>query len=105
MNGVELLIREAAGRVVPLLGEDELRRRLGRRNRPALLRPPRAWCLAVRAADTRINAYNAAIVPEDAMDPHDRDHPGRVLPHTVVLDKRLLAKLCRHVEVEYGTTI
>jgi DNA-binding NarL/FixJ family response regulator len=105
MNGVELLIREAAGRVLPLLGEDELRRRLGRRNTPALLRPPRAWCLAVRAGDTRINAYNAAMVPEDAMDPHDREHPGRVLPHTVVLDKRLLAKLCRHVEVEYGTTI
>ncbi|CAN5520680.1 hypothetical protein BH09PLA1_BH09PLA1_35550 [soil metagenome] len=34
-----------------------------------LTRPPRAWCLAIRAADTRINPFTARIVPEDAAYP------------------------------------
>jgi DNA-binding NarL/FixJ family response regulator len=105
MDDVGLLIGEAAGRVLPSLGEEEIRRRLARRGRAVLLRPPRAWCVCVRACDTRINPYHAAIVPEHAVDAKDLEHPGRCLPHTVLLDKRLLSRLCRHVEVEYGTTL
>jgi hypothetical protein len=31
-------------------------------------RPPRAWCVAVRAADSRITPMNAIIVPQHAVD-------------------------------------
>jgi DNA-binding NarL/FixJ family response regulator len=61
--------------------------------------------LVVRACDTRITPWNAAIVAEDAMDARDLDHPGRVLPHVVTVDARLLRRLCGPVEVEYGTTV
>jgi hypothetical protein len=33
---------------------DELRRRVARRRMKSLRRPPRAWCLALRASDRRI---------------------------------------------------
>jgi hypothetical protein len=64
---IESVIRQAAQRVLPELGED------------------------------------AVIVPEDAVDARDLDHPGRYLPHTVVLDRRLLQKLCRPGRVEHGS--
>src|SRR5687768_17605325 len=105
MNDIGVLIQRAAREVLPGLDENELRRRLARRNTATLLRPPRAWCVAVRAGDTRINPYGAAIVPEDATDAKCAEHPGRHLPHTVVLDRRLLARLSAPVEVEYGTTL
>ena len=105
MENIEVLIREAARRVLPGLSVEEIRERLGRRKTRAFRRPPRAWCVAVRASDTRINPWGAAIVPEHAMDASCAGHPGRVLPHTVVVDKGLLARLSAPVGVEYGTTI
>ena len=110
MGHIEQLIREAARRVLPGLSAEEIRERLRRRKTRAFRRPPRAWCVAVRASDTRINAHSsnsrqAAIVPQDAMDASCAEHPGKVLAHTVVMDKRLLARLSAPVDVEYGTTI
>ena len=105
MENIEVSIRDAAQRVLPELTADQLRERLARRKTRSLRRPPRAWCVAVRASDTRIGPWGAVIVPEDAVDPRDADHPGRYLAHTVVMDKGLLARLSAPVGVEYGTTI
>ena len=79
---------------------DELAHRLARRNRPMLTRPPRACCLAIRAADSRITPATAAIVPESAAYPRSaiapsNPHPPTPAPHTVTIDSRLLLRLCR----------
>lgn len=58
-------------------------------------RPPRALCLALRASDQRINLATATIVPESAAYPGCR---AWYREHTVFVDKRLLAKVCRAVE-------
>src|SRR4051812_36791501 len=55
---------------------DELARRLARRRAGMMRRPPRAWCLAARASDTRINPASAACVPEDAAYPANCLGPG-----------------------------
>src|SRR5688500_6476064 len=47
----------------------ELRRRLDRRERDVLRRPPRAWCLAVRASDLRLREPLVVIEPETALHP------------------------------------
>lgn len=79
---MEERLREAWERVGPLVMGDlgELKARLGRRRTGALMAPPRAWCLAVRASDTRIHPYSAAIVPEYAFDGFEYAvHPSRQL--------------------------
>src|SRR5262245_48280763 len=62
MADIEDLILSAWSRVKPRLLEDpaELERRLARRNGRSLSRPPRAWCLAIRASDRRIAEYVGA---------------------------------------------
>src|SRR4051812_23047309 len=47
-----------------LADPDELQVRLARRRAGMMRRPPRAWCIALRAADQRINPMTAACVPE-----------------------------------------
>src|SRR5690349_3140464 len=56
MDDVETAILEAWKRVLPRLMDDqhELAKRLQRRRCASLRRPPRAWCIAVRASDRRI---------------------------------------------------
>src|SRR3954468_22722037 len=108
MTDLEQAILDAWQRVRPTLLADaaELARRLARRRTPTLLRPPRAWCLAVRASDTRINPAAAAIVPEHAVSPRGAPHvtnpraPTRYLPHEVTLDAPLLRMLCRPVYID-----
>src|SRR5947207_12729928 len=81
----------------------ELAKRLARRRMKTLRRPLRAWCLAVRASDTRITPMSAAIVPEDAAYP---GHPELYREHEVTLNAQLLRKLCRPVELSpYGHTV
>lgn len=82
--------------IEPRLRNDpaELRARLARRRQKTFSRPPRAWCLAVRAGDTRITAAVAGIVPEDG--------PEERRPHVVHLDKELLTTLCRPVTIAPG---
>jgi DNA-binding CsgD family transcriptional regulator len=92
---VEQLVRDAWKRIRPALfaDADELTRRLARRRKPLLQKPPRAWCLAVRANDTRINEATAAIVPECALYPRlNHGHHGR---HEVTLTAPLLEELCQ----------
>lgn len=97
MDDVELALLRAWERIAPELEDPhKLVRRMARRRGPTLQRPPRAWCLAVRASDTRINPATAAMVPEDAA------YPGRPQdfgPHTVRLEARLLRRLCAPVTI------
>src|SRR5687768_6549527 len=88
-------------RVEPMLkgDEGELTKRLARRRGREFTRPQRAWCLAVRASDLRINAWRVPIVPEDAMDLRCREHPGRVVAHEVTLRTKELRWICRPVWV------
>src|SRR5438874_868644 len=77
MLGLELerAIREAwlnlRGKI--LNDPQELQRRLARRRMKSLTRPPRAWCIAIRASDRRITPAHWVISPEHAM---DLDHPA-----------------------------
>src|SRR5690242_14749901 len=56
MEELESAILAAWKRVHPQLEKFPamLAKRLGRRAKPTLTRPPRAWCLAIRASDHRI---------------------------------------------------
>src|SRR4051794_11274892 len=102
MDDVELAILNAWQAVKPrLLGDPgELARRLARRNSVSLQRPPRAWCLAVRASDTRLNEAIAAIVPGHATNLHSTEHPSQLLEHEVTLTAHTLRKLCNRVTID-----
>src|SRR5262245_32538074 len=76
-----------------------LAKRLERRSSANLLRPPRAMCLAVRASDTRITNASAAIVPEHAVQLNSREHPDHYVEHSVMLDARLIRRLCCPVSI------
>jgi DNA-binding CsgD family transcriptional regulator len=74
--------------------EDELRARLARRRGAEMSRPPRAWCLAVRASDRRIEPYRMAIVS------YYRE--GVVEREEVTLNAECLGRLCAPVEIDEG---
>src|SRR5688572_10319244 len=81
---------------------DEVRRRLNRGRELWRKRPPRAWCLAVRAADARITPGTARCVPEHAAYPREamgREGRTSYQPHTVTLDLELLRTLCAPVRI------
>jgi DNA-binding CsgD family transcriptional regulator len=86
-----------------ILGDPmELAKRLARRRLKTLRRPLRAWCLAVRASDNRINPATAACSPEDAAYPYEADVHWRYHPHDehqVVLTAKLLRQICRAVRI------
>src|SRR5262245_14511014 len=99
------LLLSAWQRLQPLIQRDpdELARRLARRRTGIMLRPPRAWCLAVRASDQRIHPGVAACVPEDAAYPYSAIDPALrkyaefcpLRQHQVTLDAKLLRRLSR----------
>src|SRR5688500_14964102 len=100
-------IGEAWEKVKVKLMEDEgeLRKRVGR-VRGLLARPPRAWCRAVRASDTRITTAHAIITPGWAGHAVGRwgrggENEGGVADHTVLLDSRLMRRLCRPVRIPF----
>jgi hypothetical protein len=102
MNDVERLILEAWEKLGPgIMGdEDELARRLARRRTPALMRPVRAWCLALRASDTRITAYDWILTPEHAMELDHPEHAYEPIEHTVTIQPHGLRKFCRPVRTD-----
>lgn len=104
MGPIESLILQAWQRLKNTILSDpaELGRRLARCRGKTYSRPPRAWCLAVRACDRRIGIHNGRIEPEYATDPRDPDHPGRVVEHTVTLTGALVRELCCPVRLEPG---
>lgn len=68
--------------------------RMRRRLKKTVFQPPRAWCLSIRAADTRINRYRAVIDPPYADE--------RLLEHDVALDGSLIRFLTRPPHASSG---
>jgi hypothetical protein len=75
----------------------ELHRRLSRRRRPTLTRPPRAWCIAIRASDTRITPAHWVIFPEHAMDLDHPEHPYEPIEHEVTIQTHAIRRYCHPV--------
>src|SRR6266850_3935207 len=102
MNDVDRLILEAWEKLGPKIMADpeELARRLARRRRPVLTRPPRAWCLAIRASDRRITPAHWVISPEHAMDLNHPAHPYEPIEHEVIIRPHALRKYCRPVRTD-----
>lgn len=96
MDDLDRVILETYLKLAPQLEKNpgELRARLARRQTGALNRPPRPWCLAMRASDTRINNDSAIIVPYQAV--HSRTQPR---PHQVIVNAQLVRHLCTEVEL------
>src|SRR3989440_12535779 len=97
MNDVARLVLEAWEKLGPgIMGDsDELNRRLARRRMAILTRPPRAWCLAIRASDRRITPAHWVISPEHAMDFNHPAHPYEPIEHEVIIRPQALRKFCR----------
>src|SRR5258705_8109953 len=78
----------------------ELQRRLARRRMKSLTRPPRAWCIAVRASDRRITPAHWVIFPEHAMELDHEEHPYEPIEHEVTIQTYALRKFCRPVKLD-----
>src|SRR5213078_3393741 len=76
---------------------DELQRRLARRRSKSLTRPPRAWCIAIRASDRRITPAHWVIVPEHAMDLDHPAHPYEPIEHQVIIGTHAVQRYCTPV--------
>src|SRR5438445_1934118 len=102
MNDVERLILEAWENLGPKIMADpqELAKRLARRRMAILTRPVRAWCVAVRASDTRITPAHWVIVPEHALDLNHPEHPYEPIEHEVTIRPHALRKYCRPVRTD-----
>src|SRR5215208_6338436 len=72
----------------------ELQRRLARRRGKSLMRPPRAWCVAIRAADRRITPAHWVIVPEHAMELNHPEHPYEPIEHEVIIQTHAIRRCC-----------
>ena len=101
MNDLDRALFEAWNRVgARLLGDgEELRKRLGRRGNRRFARPLRAWCVAVRANDHRINDAHALVEPQHALSLEALAHPGRYAEHRITLDRPLLERVCGGVRI------
>src|SRR6266850_2190795 len=102
MNDVDRLILEAWEKLGPKIMNDaeELAKRLARRRSALLTRPPRAWCLAVRASDRRITPAHWIITPEHAMDLNHPEHPYEPIEHEVTIQPHGLRRYCRPVRTD-----
>src|SRR5262245_58713960 len=94
MDDIAKTLNQAWQRIAPKLDRDpdELRRRLARRRSALIDHPPRAWCLAIRATDTRLASYICS-----------PSHPSTHWPsHTeqILLDSHALQGLCAPVWIE-----
>src|SRR6266550_5505011 len=99
---VERAIDEAWVRVRREILSDppELHRCLARRRTNSLTRPPRAWCIAIRASDRRITPAHWIITPEHAMDLNHPEHPYEPIEHEVTIQPHGLRKYCRPVRTD-----
>src|SRR2546421_2873940 len=75
----------------------ELHRRLARRRSKSLTRPPRAWCIAIRASDRRITPAHWVISPEHAMDLDHPLHPYEPIEHEVTIQTHAIRRYCHPV--------
>src|SRR6267143_1704483 len=85
----------------------KLRRRLARRRLKTLTRPPRAWCIAIRASDRRITPAHWVIFPEHAMDLNHEDHPYEPIEHEVTIQKHSIRRYCHPTSIsrEYAADV
>jgi hypothetical protein len=100
MDDVQRALESAWNRILPRLRSSptELARRLARRQRSALIgQPPRAWCLVVRATDTRLDPL-CSTHPADALR-HTLKHPREPAHVKVLLDSDSLRTLCAPVHL------
>ncbi len=93
MDDITRNLRDAWKQIAPLLRRNphELTKRLARQKSAQLQSPPRAWCLAIRATDTRL----AALVD-------DIDCTTSPIAHTLNLTTRDLEKLAAPVHLAKG---
>src|SRR5947209_3480168 len=75
----------------------ELHRRLARRRSRSLTRPPRAWCIAIRASDRRITPMYWLITPEHALDLNHPAHPYEPIEHEVTIQTDAIQRYCHPV--------
>src|SRR5438128_2070877 len=75
----------------------ELHRRLARRRMKILTRPPRAWCIAIRASDRRITPAHWVISPEHALDLDHPHHPYEPIEHEVTIQTHAIRRYCHPV--------
>ncbi|HEX8524690.1 MAG TPA: hypothetical protein VF669_20715, partial [Tepidisphaeraceae bacterium] len=80
----------------------DLDKRLSRRRSAMMQRPPRACCLAIRAADHRITDATAILTPSPLArhDPTTHKPVFNHIPHTVTIDSELIHKLCLPVCID-----
>jgi DNA-binding CsgD family transcriptional regulator len=101
MPNVETLLHTAWLHVAARFADDphDLARRIARRRRAVLIRPPRAWCLAVRASDARladVTTIDRANTGDDASSCHSLTLSPRYREH-VRLTTAALQTLCAPV--------
>jgi hypothetical protein len=132
VDQLDVNLLDAWNRIGARVREDRIEalRRAKRHFTNALRRPMRAWCLCIRASDTRISAWNAIIdpLPEPSDDgtsfignwsdveearrsTDDGWHPGvaddvselvtRGLPHVVTLSGKVIRELTRPVRIPW----
>jgi hypothetical protein len=95
MDDIESSILAAWNRIGPSLhrNRDELRKRIARFR--AASHPPRAWCLAIRASDTRLPV---SILPDSL-----RQNPDGTFPHfPLTLTREDLRRLCVPIQLGEG---
>ncbi len=99
MADIDVAVMEAWWRVKPVLLSDpeELARRLARRRTALIMRPPRAYCLGVRASDRRMTAWETAMVPEKLAMGRGEEGYGE---HVVYLNARVVKRLCAEVDLD-----
>src|SRR6266542_5012386 len=103
---IEDLVREAWERVKPTLERDgeELKRRLARREGRGMGRPPRAWCLALRAMDLRLDEAAESQPGTPALSQREWEKVRRVPREgqrdEVVMTTEKLRRLCSPVRLE-----
>src|SRR5258705_3261762 len=98
---LERAIREAWLRVRRSILSDpqELHRRLARRRMKSLTRPPRAWCIAIRASDRRITPAHWIITPEHALDLNHPEHPYEPIEHEVTIQTHAIRRYCHPIGI------
>lgn len=95
MSELVRALREAWERVWPRLEREpaEAMKRWLRMRQALLRRPLRAWCLAVRASDTRIREYAGELYVDEGLE-------ERAYRHPVLLTPEGLRRLCGPVRID-----
>jgi DNA-binding NarL/FixJ family response regulator len=99
MHDLDDCIRAAWLRLAPTILNDphELQKRLARRRQSTLQRPPRAYCISIRANDSRLNQASAII---SNLHSPASPVPSAIDAQLVTLDLKLIHALCHPVHID-----